>query len=177
MRAIYYPPNPPADRIWAAAHTDINLFTILPRATTAGLQVLNREGQWVDVSVPDNAFVINASDMLENLSNGEFRSGLHRVVDTGTGQGRLSMVLFIHPHATGRLDPLPQCIERTGGVRRYADAMQWELLAERLADLGLASPELLQKLAESGLMERLIEVGRASPEALQALANAGLINN
>ena len=30
LRAIHYPKNPPEDRLWAAEHTDIDLFTILP---------------------------------------------------------------------------------------------------------------------------------------------------
>ena len=33
MRSIHYPANPPTNCVWAAAHTDIDLFTILPRAT------------------------------------------------------------------------------------------------------------------------------------------------
>jgi isopenicillin N synthase-like dioxygenase len=174
LRAIHYPANPPEDRIWAAAHTDINLFTILPRATAEGLQVLNQKGEWVDVRVPENAFIINGGDMLENITNGEFRSGPHRVVDNNSTRERYSMVLFIHPRAEDRLDPLPQCIARTGGVRKYANADRWELLEERLTDLGLASPEMLKHLAECGIMERLIEVGRASPKAMRALRDAGL---
>lgn len=63
MRVIHYPANPPKDAIWAAAHTDIDLFTILPRATAKGLQVLNKEGRWIDVTVPDGAFVVNCGDV------------------------------------------------------------------------------------------------------------------
>lgn len=176
LRAIHYPANPPENRIWAAEHTDIDLFTILPRATAEGLQVLNKDGQWVDVRVPENAFIINCGDMLENITNGEFRSGPHRVVDTNGNKERFSMVLFIHPRAEDNLAPLPQCIERTGGARKYANATRWELLEERLADLGLASPDMLKHLAECGIMERLMEVGRASSKAMLRLRDAGLAN-
>ncbi len=134
MRAIHYPKNPPANSIWAAAHTDINFFTILPRSTARGLQVLNKEGQWIDVIVPDGAFIINCGDMLENLTNGYFRSATHRVVDSGTGGGRYSVVFFVHPRSQDRLDPLPHFIEKTGGVRKYANVNRIELLAERLID-------------------------------------------
>lgn len=174
LRAIHYPANPPENRIWAAAHTDINLFTILPRATAEGLQVLNKQGEWVDVRVPENAFIINGGDMLENITNGEFRSGPHRVIDTNGNKERYSMVIFIHPRAEDRLDPLPQCIERTGGVRKFANASRWELLEERLADLGLASHEMLEHLATCGIMERLIEVRRASSKAMNKLREEGL---
>lgn len=177
LRAIHYPANPPLNAIWAAEHTDIVLFTILPRATAEGLQLKNKQGEWIDIKVPENAFIINAGDMLENITNGEFRSGVHRVIAKGDGYERYSMVLFVHPKAMDRLDPLPQCIERTGGVRKYANANRIELLSERLVDLGLASPQMMKDLAESGLMERLIEVGRASTKAMQKLADAGLASD
>ncbi len=174
MRAIHYPANPPQDRLWAAEHTDIDLFTILPRATADGLQVQNKDGQWIDIKVPEGAFIVNGGDMLENLTNGEFRSGVHRVIAKGDGYERYSIVYFVHPRSQDRLDPTPSCIARTGGVRKYANATRLELLEERLVDLGLASPVMMQHLAESGLMERLIEVGRASPKAMKKLRDAGL---
>lgn len=176
LRSIHYPANPPEDRLWAAAHTDIDLFTILPRATAEGLQVLNKDGVWIDVRVPENAFIVNGGDMLENLTNGLFKSSQHRVVANGKNSERYSMVIFIHPKAADRLDPLAECIEQTGGIRKYAKATRWELLEERLADLGLASPSMLEHLATCGIMERLIEVKRASVKAMNRLKEAGLAN-
>lgn len=177
MRAIHYPAHPPEGQCWAAEHTDIDLFTILPRATAEGLQVQNQQGEWIDVRVPEKAFIINAGDMLENITNGEFRSGVHRVIAKSDDYERYSLVFFVHPRSSDRLDPLPSCIERTGGVRKYAKATRLELLEERLVDLGLASLEMMQHLAESGLMERLIEVGRASPKAMKKLQEAGLASD
>ncbi|SRR5581483_6458736 len=174
LRAIHYPANPPQGRLWASEHTDIDLLTILPCATADGLQVLNKQGEWIDVRVPPNAFIVNGGDMLENITNGEFRSGLHRVVAKDGNYERYSIVFFIHPRSPDRLDPLPECIARTGGVRRYANANRLELLQERLVDLGLASFPMMQDLAASGLMERLIEVGRASPKAMKKLMEVGL---
>jgi isopenicillin N synthase-like dioxygenase len=175
MRAIHYPKNPPANAIWAAAHTDINLFTILPRSTAKGLQVLNQEGEWIDVAVPDGAFIINCGDMLENLSNGYFRSAKHRVVDSGTGGGRYSVVFFVHPRSPDRLDPLAHFIEKTGGVRKYANVNRIELLAERLIDLGLASRGLMEFFVNSGAIDRLREVDRFSSKAEAALIKEGFV--
>ena len=173
MRPIHYPASPPSDAIWAAAHTDIDLFTILPRATARGLQVCDKNGEWIDVIVPDGAFIINAGDMLENTTNGLFRSSLHRVVDSGENAERFSIVFFVHGRAEDPMSPLPQCIKRTGGIAKFAEATRWELLMERLTDLDLASDEMLRELADSGLMERLIELGRASPDAMRRLKEAG----
>jgi isopenicillin N synthase-like dioxygenase len=173
MRTIHYPANPPANAIWAGAHTDIDFLTILPRSTARGLQVLNKEGNWIDVIVPDDAFIINCGDMLENLTNGYFKSSVHRVMDPGNGEDRYSVVFFIHPRSEDRLDPLPLFIERTGGTRKYANVNRIELLAERLIDLGLASTPLMEFFIQSGAIEKLREVNRFSPKAEKALLDAG----
>ena len=135
---------------------------------------MNKQGEWIDIRVPEGAFIINGGDMLENITNGEFRSGLHRVISKDDGYERYSIVYFVHPRANDRLDPLAGCIDRTGGVRRYSNATRLELLEERLVDLGLASPAMMQHLADSGLMERQIEVGRGSVKAMKKLRDAGL---
>ncbi|NGX59306.1 MAG: 2-oxoglutarate-dependent ethylene/succinate-forming enzyme [Chlamydiae bacterium] len=174
LRAIHYPANPLENQLWAAEHTDINLFTILPRATAKGLQVQNKQGEWIKVKVPEDAFIINAGDMLENITNGEFHSGLHRVVAANDGYERYSVVYFVHPKSEDRLDPLLGCIERTGGVQKYANTTRLELLEERLVDLGLAPFSMMKHLAESGLMDRLIDLGRASPTVMLKLNEEGL---
>jgi isopenicillin N synthase-like dioxygenase len=168
LRAIHYPATPPKNTLWAAEHTDIDLFTILPRATAQGLQLRNADGEWIDVKVPEHAFIVNAGDI---------HSGRHRVVAKNDGYERYSVVFFVHPRSEDRLDPLPSCIARTGGIRRYANANRLELLEERLVDLGLASYPMMKHLADSGLMERLIEVGRASPKAMKKLQQAGLASD
>lgn len=173
MRAIHYPPTANPNAIWAGAHTDIDFLTILPRSTAKGLQVLNKNGEWVDVIVPDGAFIINCGDMLENLTNGHFKSAVHRVINSGNNEERYSVVFFVHPRSSDRLDPLPSYIEKTGGVRKYANVTRLELLAERLIDLGLASHSLMEFFVNSGAIDRLREVGRFSPKAELALRNAG----
>ena len=173
VRAIHYPANPPENQIWAAAHTDINLFTILPRATADGLQVLGKDGKWITVKVPENAFIVNGSDMLTHLTNGEFRSSVHRVVSMGDDCERYSMVMFVHPRNEVDLTPRAENIARTGGEQKFATCTAWELLFERLADLGLAGPSMLQALGQSGFLERQIEIGKSSPEALLAVHSAG----
>lgn len=176
LRSIHYPANPPIDSVWASAHTDIDLFTILPRATAEGLQILNEDNQWIDVVVPDNAFIINAGDMLQNITNGVYKSAKHRVVSKNKNVERYSMVAFIHPRPNDGMAPLPKFIQQVG-IKRFASATSRELLFERLIELGLDSPWLLQQFAQSGAIERLIEVDRASIKAMQALRKANLASN
>ncbi len=136
IRAIHYPANPPVDTVWAAEHTDIDLFTILPRATTSGLQILNAKGEWVDVIVPKNAFIINAGDMLQNITNGYYKSSKHRVISQHKNKDRYSIVAFIHPKLTVDLSPLEQ-FKDLNDQQLYQNATSGELLRQRLVELGL----------------------------------------
>lgn len=173
LRSIHYPANPPQNTLWAAEHTDIDLFTILPRATAEGLQVKNAQNEWIDIIVPDNAFIINAGDMLQNITNGVYKSSVHRVVSNKQNIERYSMVAFIHPRPDDKMDPLPKFISKVGS-RKFANVTRNELLFERLIDLGLHTPALLEQFAKSGAIARLKEVNRASPRAIQALRDAKL---
>lgn len=168
-RIIHYFPNPPKNTDWAAEHTDIGLFTIVPRSTERGLQLQNQEGEWIYVEVPENTFIVNVGDMLQNITNGLFRSGPHRVLANREGKERYSMVFYVHPRPTDRLDPLPYCIEQTGGKKKFPDSTQKELLLERLVDLGIGDREMVQFVGNSGIEDRLIEVGRGSPRVMRHL--------
>lgn len=178
MRVAYYPPCTEEEKkntVWAGEHTDIDLFAILPRSTASGLEVKDKDGNWIRVVVPDNAFIMNAGDVLENMTNGYFRSPLHRVVATEDNgrEGRYSIILFIHPKNEDDVSPLPSCIARTGGVQKFANAQRWELIGERFADMGYATPETLKKLQESKMMERLMIYNRDSINALRNLKAHG----
>ncbi|MCK4934918.1 MAG: hypothetical protein KAR79_04965, partial [Simkaniaceae bacterium] len=109
--------------------------------------------------------------------NGYFRSAKRRVVAEPNQKDRYSMLLFIHPRHEDSIGPIDACIALTGGEVKYAKATRWELLMERLADINLATPDMLKELANSGLMDRLIEVGRASPDAMKRLADNDCSSN
>lgn len=180
MRLIHYPApdlqDPNDQAVWAGAHTDIDFYTILPPATAEGLELQTKEGEWILVHVPDDTFIVNVGDFFENISNGYFRSGPHRVKSPlgKSDQERYSIVFFIHPRSTDQMGPLENMIEFTGGVRKFANATRWELLMERLVDTNVATESMMEELSKSGLMERLIEVGRASPDAMKRLKERGL---
>ncbi len=173
LRALHYPQDTPEGGIWSAEHTDINLFTILPQSTGAGLQVLNKNGEWIDVVTPQGAFVVNCGDMLQNMSNGLFRSSVHRVVEKGEGKDRYSIVFFVHPRYECPVSPLTSAIAKTGGRQLFPNATERQLFSERMADNSLASEEMLKFLAKSGLVEQMIELGKASPDVLDQLAKSG----
>lgn len=86
------------------AHTDYECFTIL-RQFSAGLQVLNPAGRWIDVHPVPGTFVINIGDMLETWTGGYLRSTLHRVVNNG--RERYSMPFFMAADYNAVIEPIP----------------------------------------------------------------------
>ncbi|GAL32295.1 isopenicillin N synthase [Vibrio maritimus] len=103
LRVLHYPPmtgDEEPGAIRAAAHEDINLLTVLPAANEPGLQVLSKEGEWLDVPCDFGNLIINIGDMLQEASGGYFPSTTHRVINpTGEKQetSRISLPLFLHP--------------------------------------------------------------------------------
>lgn len=109
LRVLHYPPLTGAQEsgsIRAAAHTDINLLTILPAATEPGLQVMGKDGVWIDVPCDFGLLIVNIGDMLEEASGGYYPSTQHRVlnpVGEGAAKSRVSLPLFLHPRREIRL--------------------------------------------------------------------------
>ena len=141
IRVLYYPALPdeaPDGAIRAAAHEDINLITILPGATASGLELLGRDGTWLEVEAHHDHVVVDSGDMLQNLSNGLFRSTTHRVVNPDDRSSkRFSMPCFIHPARDADLTPLQSCIAKTGGEAKYPSLTAGEYLRKRLEESGL----------------------------------------
>ena len=102
LRTLYYPAMDfsNTDAVRAAAHEDINFITLLVAASSPGLQVMDKDGEWHDVPHEENSIVVNIGDMLEVASKGMYKSTTHRVVNPDkNGQDRISMPMFIHPHS------------------------------------------------------------------------------
>ena len=136
-RALHYPPMdtaPDDGFMWAVDHGDINLITMLPRASAPGLQVRTDRG-WVDAVPPDGSAIINTGMMLEHLTNGVIGAGIHRVVAAeGQSGDRYSVVQFAHPTPWTILSPLPTCVTDEHPLRfptiTSADALDkviWEI--------------------------------------------------
>lgn len=142
LRVIHYPPIPetahPAS-IRAAAHEDINLITLLCEATTGGLELLERNGSWRPIHALKGQIIVDSGDMLQNISNGYFKSTTHRVVNPDNSrERRFSMPFFVHPRSEASLKPLQSCIDRTSGKQEFRDITAGAYLLERLRELGLA---------------------------------------
>jgi isopenicillin N synthase-like dioxygenase len=142
VRVLYYPPVPPSTppgAVRSAAHEDINLITLLSGATSEGLELLRHDGTWMPVHTGFDTIVVDAGDMLQNLTNGLYKSTTHRVVNPADARSeRFSMPCFIHARAEVDLTPLPSCVARTGGVARFPGITAGAYLEQRLREIGLA---------------------------------------
>jgi isopenicillin N synthase-like dioxygenase len=145
LRLIRYPApgevEVPEGAVWAAAHEDINLITLLPEATDPGLQLLRRDGTWLDIAPVPGQVIADSGDMLQRLTNGLIPSTTHRVLQPRQAKGpRYSIPFFIHPAPDYMLSPLPQCVtaERP---RRWEDITAEGYLFERIREIGLTTAQ------------------------------------
>lgn len=141
LRPIHYPPitQEPKGAVRAGAHGDINLITLLMGASTGGLQVLRKDGEWIDAIPQEDELVINVGDMLERHTNNKLRSTIHRVINPPREEWsspRYSIPFFMHPRSEMPLNCLEECIDENN-PKGYTDITAGEFLDQRLAEIGL----------------------------------------
>lgn len=141
LRAIHYPPitREPASAIRAEQHEDINLITLLVGASAGGLQLLSKEGKWLDIVPEEDEIVINVGDMLQRLTNNYLKSTTHRVVNPPREEWhlpRLSIPFFLHPVPEMDLTCLPNCVSAHNPLH-YDSITAGAYLNERLREIGL----------------------------------------
>ncbi|WP_119344654.1 2OG-Fe(II) oxygenase family protein [Facilibium subflavum] len=131
FRILNYPAikgDEPDGAIRAAAHEDINLITLLPVASSPGLEVFSHhEQKWYEVPCKPQSIIINIGDMLQEMTAYEYIATKHRVVKPkGEAQGldRMSIPCFMHAKADVFLS------------EKYPTADAF--LQERLRELGVA---------------------------------------
>ncbi len=142
LRLLHYPPTPPQpEGVRAEAHEDINTITLLLGAEEAGLQLLTREGEWLDVNPPDGAIVVNIGDMLQRLTNHKLRSTTHRVVNPAPERAHLprySIPFFLHFAPDFLIETLPSCIDADHPNRYPEPITAQDFLYQRLREIRLA---------------------------------------
>ncbi len=140
LRLLHYPPvTEDAPNVRAGAHEDINLITLLLGAEEAGLELLDKDGEWLPVKPPEGALVVNVGDMLQRLTNHVLPSTTHRVVNPPVerrGHSRYSMPFFLHPAPDFLIKALPQTVTAQN-PEREPPITAHDYLAERLAEIGL----------------------------------------
>ncbi|XP_072982227.1 2-oxoglutarate-dependent dioxygenase 19-like [Typha latifolia] len=122
-----YPPCPqPELAMGLPSHSDHGLLTILYQNGVNGLQVKHK-GNWVHVKPLPDSYLVNTGDHMEIVSNGRYRSVLHRAVVSGEST-RMSIVSLLGPNLDAVVEPSPHLvsIDRPLAYRgiKYGDFME-----------------------------------------------------
>jgi isopenicillin N synthase-like dioxygenase len=140
LRILHYPAQakPPAPgQLRAGAHSDYGTLTILlSENVSAGLQVLDKSGAWIDVHAPAGSYVINVGDLLMRWTNDRWVSTLHRVVNPPPARAaddrRLSLVFFHHPNYDAEVRCIESCL-RPGEAPKYPPVLAGPYRVEKYA--------------------------------------------
>ncbi|GAV83244.1 2OG-FeII_Oxy domain-containing protein/DIOX_N domain-containing protein [Cephalotus follicularis] len=104
-----YPPCPQPDVVMGLPpHSDHGLLTILMQNELGGLQV-NHNGKWVPINPLPNSFLVNTGDHMEILTNGKYKSIIHRAMvnDKAT---RISIATAHGPPLDSIVSPAPELV-------------------------------------------------------------------
>ncbi|XP_072957169.1 gibberellin 20 oxidase 1-D-like [Typha angustifolia] len=127
MRLNYYPPCQKPDlTLGTGPHCDPTSLTILHQDDVGGLQVFT-DGRWRSIRPRTDAFVVNIGDTFMALSNGRYKSCLHRAV-VNSATARKSLAFFLCPEMEKVVRP-PGVLVDARNPRAYPD-FTWSALLE-----------------------------------------------
>jgi isopenicillin N synthase-like dioxygenase len=118
----YYPltDDPLAGQFRKGPHTDWGSLTILYQDDAGGLQVRDKDGEWVDVPCIPGSYVVNIGDLMAVWTNDRWVSTMHRVVpppSARAGVPRISIPFFHQPNYDAVVECLPSCHSATDPAR------------------------------------------------------------
>ncbi|XP_065636638.1 jasmonate-induced oxygenase 1 [Quercus suber] len=105
----YYPPCPQPDlTLGLQPHSDMGAITLLIQDDVGGLEVL-KDDQWITVDPLSDAILVILADQTEIITNGKYRSAVHRAVTNAT-QARLSVATFHDPAKAVKISPSSELV-------------------------------------------------------------------
>ena len=145
LRLAYYPAQgnekPKPNQMRYGAHTDYTGFTLLrPDDQVGGLEILLPNTlKWIPVDKVENCYIVNAGDLIQQWTNTNWISNLHRVVNPPPELGhkaRLSVVYFTGPNKDAKIEPIPECCSAENPPK-YDPVIAGEFLDAKLASTSL----------------------------------------
>lgn len=80
LKFVKYPPAAPGSQGVGPHKDSAGLFTFLSQDDTGGLQVLNKNGEWIDVPPVQGSLVVNIQQGFEAITGGVCAATTHRVI-------------------------------------------------------------------------------------------------
>ncbi|KAL9245120.1 hypothetical protein vseg_018808 [Gypsophila vaccaria] len=118
MRMNYYPPCAEPDKVLGTGpHCDPTSLTVLYQDDVGGLEVFV-DDKWQSIEPRGDALVINIGDTIMAMTNGMYKSCLHRAVVNDNVE-RVSMAFFLCPREDKVVRPPAKLIENE--PRNYPD--------------------------------------------------------
>nr|ABP57081.1 anthocyanidin synthase [Coleus scutellarioides]ABP57082.1 anthocyanidin synthase [Coleus scutellarioides] len=117
MKINFYPKCPqPELALGVEAHTDVSALTFILHNMVPGLQLFY-EGKWVTAKCVPNSIIMHVGDTIEILSNGKYKSILHRGL-VNKEKVRISWAVFCEPPKEKIvLQPLPETVSEAEPLR------------------------------------------------------------
>jgi isopenicillin N synthase-like dioxygenase len=121
------------DQKRAGAHTDYGSITLLFQDDTGGLEVKNKQGEWIHVVPVSDCIVVNIGDLMQRWTNDVLSSNAHRVTQPEHAKhlDRYSIAYFCTPNSNEIIDVVDSCITETN-PKKYPPITTKDHMLERL---------------------------------------------
>ncbi|CAN1746403.1 S-norcoclaurine synthase 1 [Linum perenne] len=139
----YYPPCKESNKVMGCtAHSDAVALTLLTQVNddVQGLQI-RKDGEWVPIAPIPGAFIVNVGDIIEIMSNGEYKSIEHRAT-VNPDKERMSIATFHSPNMKAMIEPIPELINEKKQAKyqsRSREEYMKLVLSSKLNGKGLIS--------------------------------------
>jgi isopenicillin N synthase-like dioxygenase len=118
LRLIRYPSHDSAEdyQFGFAPHIDTSFLTLLAQSDLPGLEVLTREGTWIQPPAIPGTFLVNTGEMLSRYSNERYKPTPHRVINANKSL-RHAVPFFYGPGLDAVIRPVPTCVSEANPAR------------------------------------------------------------
>ncbi|XP_048141423.1 S-norcoclaurine synthase 1-like [Rhodamnia argentea] len=116
IRPNYYPLCKQANEAMGLTpHSDATRLTLLSQVNDVdGLQI-KKDGNWLPIKPVPGAFIVNVGDVIETMSNEEYKSIEHRAI-VNPEKEHLSIAAFHCPNMQAAIGPLPDLAVKSSAL-------------------------------------------------------------
>ncbi|CAD2220205.1 non-haem dioxygenase in morphine synthesis N-terminal/2OG-Fe(II) oxygenase superfamily, putative [Angomonas deanei] len=173
VKVVHYPANNDpknADKLQGVGpHKDIGILTMLWQDNSGGLQVLKKDGTWIDAPPVKGTYIINIGESLELATNGYLQANIHQVVrpPESARSSRYSIPFFLTTNVRAKKIPLVPLSEE---LKAQAQGPSSDPLNPLFDDVG-------KNLIKARLRSHLAVTKRFYPKEYAELVAAGHTTN